>query len=137
MYARRYIDVHGRVLPPCLIETLGLCVSIGENSVEAVIDTIKPGRIAQSGDHVGAFIRNNRCGKADHSVLLCDYFVMFQNIIAGVGVRPKVFHLQQTVLHFEFLGASKCMHIEVTQFPEIVRPHIGSERNGGGTDRFM
>lgn len=63
--------------------------------------------------------------------------VLFQNIIAGVGVSPKVFHCQQTMLQFEFLGDPKRMHIEVAQLPEIVRPHIGGERNGRGTYRSI
>ena len=62
---------------------------------------------------------------------------MNQNIVAGVRVRPEVFHRQQTVLQFEFLSDPRCVHVEVAQFAEIVCPHIGGKRNGGGTDRFM
>ena len=105
--------------------------------MQAMTYTVKPRRIAQSRDLVGAHARNDRCRKADQVVFLRDSFLMNQNIVAGVGVRLEVFHRQQTVLQFDFLSDPKCMHVEVAQFELNFCPHIGGNRNGGETDRFM
>ena len=125
------MDVHGRVFPPCLIDTgnvswipsslhvfaentgsifkplaliLSLLVEIVEDSVQTVTCAVKSGGMTQSSDHVGPFVRDNMCGNADQAVVLHNAAVVFQDVVTGVGVRPEVVNRQQTVLQFELIA---------------------------------